>query len=96
MVGRNPRDEIDTIIIKILDRKDTPSLRYKELEKEVNLRVEGKKPSSATLSIHLTVLCDRNILHKEVDKDRGTHYSLTDKFKDSLVEQKKSKMKMEL
>jgi hypothetical protein len=88
MVGRNPRDEIDIIIIKILERKDSSSIGYTEMEKKVNLRVEGNKPSSATLSRHLTDLCKRKVLHREVDKNRGTHYSLKKDFKVSLGKQK--------
>lgn len=42
--GRNPRYEIDNMIVKILEYRK--SLRYTELFEEVNRRGERKKPSS--------------------------------------------------
>jgi hypothetical protein len=48
-----------------------------------------KKPSSSTFDRRLADLEERGILHRELYKDRSTHYSLTEGFKDSLDKNKK-------
>jgi hypothetical protein len=88
MVGRNPRYELDIIAVKILEKKYPFSLIYTRLVDEINLRFEGKNPSTATFRSHLVNLCDRDILNKERDRYGGTHYSLTKEFKDLLDIQK--------
>jgi hypothetical protein len=98
MIGRKPRFQIAIMIVEILEKKYSHSLRYKELEEEVNLRCKGKKPSTATLTKYLDMLCGRKsqylsfiykgVLHRKVEENRSTHYSLTKQFKDSLDRQK--------
>jgi hypothetical protein len=59
MIGRKPRFQIAIMIVEILEKKYSHSLRYKELEEEVNLRCKGEKPSTATLTKYLDMLCGR-------------------------------------
>lgn len=102
MIGRNPRYELDTMIVEIIEKKYPQSLRYKELEKKVNVRCQDlglKKPSTATLCNRLAILCgrksqyslfiNRRVLHRELRENRGTHYSFTEEFKHSMDIQKK-------
>jgi hypothetical protein len=96
MIGRKPRFQIAIMIVEILEKKYSHSLRYKELEEEVNLRCKGKKPSTATLTKYLDMLCGRKsqylsfiykgVLHRKVEENRSTHYSLTKQFKDSQAQ----------
>jgi hypothetical protein len=98
MVGRKPRFQIAIMIVEILEKKYPHCLRYKELEKEVNLRCKAKKPSTATLTKYLDMLSGiesqylsfvyKGVLHRKVGENRSTHYSLTKEFKDSLDRQK--------
>ena len=83
MIGRKPRFQIAIMIVEILEKKYSHSLRYKELEKEVNLRCKGKKPSTATLTKYLDMLCGRKsqyplFIDKTVQRFAGTgHIILT-------------------
>jgi transposase len=96
MIGRKPRFQIAIMIVEILEKKYSHSLRYKELEEEVNLRCKGKKPSTATLTKYLDMLSGRKsqylsfiykgVLHRKVEENRSTHYSLTKQFKDSQAQ----------
>jgi hypothetical protein len=96
MIGRKPRFQIAIMIVEILEKKYSHSLRYKELEEEVNLRCKGKKPSTATLTKYLDMLCGRKsqylsfiykgVLHRKVEENRSTHYSLTKQFRDSQAQ----------
>jgi hypothetical protein len=98
MVGRNPRFQIAITIVEILEKKYPNSLTYKELEKEVNLRYKGQEPSSATLTNYLNMLSGRKtqyisfvykgVLHRKIEENLTTRYSLTKEFKDSLDIQK--------
>jgi hypothetical protein len=77
MVGRNPRYEIDIMIIQALE-KDSRS-RFTDLHEKINSRCQGlglKKPSNDAFCSRLANLCDKDVLHKEKDKYGGTHYSL--------------------
>jgi hypothetical protein len=98
MAGRKPRFQVAIMIVEILEKKYPHSLRYKELEKEVNLRCKGKRPSTATLTKYLDMLSGREsqyslfigkgVLHRKVEENRSTRYSLTKELKDSLDRQK--------
>jgi hypothetical protein len=59
MAGRKPRFQVAIMIVEILEKKYPHSLRNKELEKEVNLRCKGKRPSTATLTKYLDMLSGR-------------------------------------
>ena len=75
MVGRNPRYEIEIMIIQALEEEF--QLRYTDLEK-INSRCKDlglKKPSIDAFYSRLNNLCKRDVLHKERDK-YGAHYSL--------------------
>ena len=98
MIGRKPRFQIAITILKILEKRYPHTLRYKELEKEVNLRCKGKKPSTRTFTKYLNQLSGREsqysrfiykgVLNRKVEEDCSTHYSLTKEFRDSLDIQK--------
>src|SRR6476620_6022808 len=79
------KDALDYAIIEIVDTKGSP-LRYHELEEEINLHCNL---CSATLSLHLRKLVDREVLYRREEKNGHTFYSLTKKFKDALDIQKK-------
>ncbi|MFL6323048.1 MAG: hypothetical protein ACJ72Q_21590 [Nitrososphaeraceae archaeon] len=77
MVGRNPRYEIDVMIIQALEEE--PQLGYIDLEEKINLRCESlglKKPSTATFYYRLTNLSYKDVLNKEAGMYGCTHYSL--------------------
>jgi hypothetical protein len=84
---RKPRHELDNTIVKILEYRK--SLRYTELVEEVNRCCEEKKPSGSTFDRRLEDLIQRGVLHRELKKDRSTHYSLIEEFKDSMDKLKK-------
>jgi len=98
MVGRKPRFQIAIAIIEILEEKYPYFLTYKQLEEAVNLRYKGKEPSSATFTNYLYMLSGRKsqyipfiytgVLHRKIEENLTTHYSLTKEFKDSLDIQK--------
>jgi hypothetical protein len=48
-----------------------------------------KKPPNSTFDRHLVDLEQRGVLHRQVHKDRSTHYSLTNEFQRQLDKQKK-------
>ncbi|HJT47207.1 MAG TPA: hypothetical protein VJ729_03410 [Nitrososphaeraceae archaeon] len=99
MVGRNPRFDIAIIITGVLEKKYPRYMRYKELEKEVNLSCKGRKPSTATFIKYLDMLCGiesqyltsiyKGVLIRKLEENRSTHYSLTKEFKESLDKRKK-------
>ena len=77
MVGRNPRYEIDIIIIQALE--EDSQLRYIDIQEKINLRCERlglKKPSTDTITNHLEILRKKDVLHKEEGMYGCTHYSL--------------------
>jgi hypothetical protein len=98
MVGRNRRFQIAITIVETLDKKYPNSLTYKELKKEVNLRYKGKEPSSATFTNYLNMLSGRKsqyisfvyqgVLHRKIEENLTTGYSLIKEYKDSLDIQK--------
>jgi hypothetical protein len=76
MVGRNPRYEIEIMIIQALEEEF--QLRYTDLREKINSRCQDlglKKPSNDAFYSRLNNLCKRDVLHKEKDK-YGAHYSL--------------------
>lgn len=98
LVGCKPRFQIAILILEMLEKKYPHCLRYKELEKGVNRRCKGEKPSTATLTKYLNILSGREtqyslfvykgVLCRKVEENRNIHYSLTKEFKDSLDRQK--------
>jgi hypothetical protein len=98
MLGRKPRFQIAITIVELLEEKYPYSLSYKQLGEEVNLRYKGEEPSSATFTNYLCMLSGRKsqyipfiyrgVLHRKMEENRSTHYSLTKEFKDSLDIQK--------
>jgi hypothetical protein len=99
LVGRKPRFQIAIMILEMLEKEYPHCLGYKELEKEVNRRCKGKKPSTATVAKYLNMLSGREsqyslfiykgVLHRKVEENRNIHYSFTKEFKDSLDGQKR-------
>lgn len=79
------RKVLDYAIVDIVDLKHS-SLRYCEIEREISVHC---RVSSATLSRHLTRLVGRNVLHRIVEENGHTFYSLTKRFKESMDIQKK-------
>jgi hypothetical protein len=76
MVGRNPRYEIEIMIIQALEEEF--QLRYTDLREKINSRCKDlglKKPCIDALYSRLNNLCKRDVLHKERDR-YGAHYSL--------------------
>jgi hypothetical protein len=76
MVGRNPRYEIEIMIIQALEEEF--QLRYTDLREKINPRCNDlglKKPSIDAFYSRLNNLCKRDVLHKERDK-YDAHYSL--------------------
>ena len=76
MVGRNPRYEIEIMIIQALEEES--QLRYTDLRAKINSRCQDlglKKPSMDAFYSRLKNLCKRDVLHKEKDK-YGARYSL--------------------
>jgi hypothetical protein len=64
-VGRNPRYEIDSIIILALE--DESQLRYIDLQEKIYYRCKLlglKKPSTDTITNHLRFLRKIDVLHK--------------------------------
>jgi hypothetical protein len=98
MVARNPRFQVAIMIVDILEKKYPHSLTNKELKNEVNVHCKGKEPSSATFTNYLYMLSGRKsqyisfvykgVLHRKIEENLTTHYSLTKEFKDSLERQK--------
>ncbi len=98
MLGRKPRFQIAIAIIEILEENYPYSLSYKQLEEEVNFRCKGEEPSSATFTNYLYMLSGiksqyisfvyKGVLHRKIEENLTTHYSLTKEFKDSLDIQK--------
>ena len=77
MVGRNPRYEIDIMIIQALE--ENSQLRYMDIQEKINLRCERlglKKPSTDTITNRLKILGKKDVLHKEEGMYGCTHYSL--------------------
>ena len=77
MVGRNPRYEIEIMIIHALEEES--QLRYTDLREKIDsrCRVLGlKKPSNDAFYSRLTNLCYEDVLVREKDRYGGTHYSL--------------------
>ena len=77
MVGRNPRYEIDIMIIQALEEES--HIGYIDLEEKINLRCQSlglKKPSTATFYYRLTNLCKKEVLDKEEGMYGITYYSL--------------------
>jgi hypothetical protein len=77
MVGRNPRYEIDIMVIQALEEES--QLRYTDIQEIINVRCKHlalKKPSTETLTNHLRILCEKDVLHKEEGMYGITHYSL--------------------
>jgi hypothetical protein len=77
MVGRNPRYEIEIMIIHALEEES--QLRYTDLREEIDSRCQVlglKKPSNDAFYSRLTNLCYKDVLVKEKDKYGGAHYSL--------------------
>ena len=77
MVGRNPRYEIDIMIIQAL--QENSQLRYIDIQENINLRCERlglKKPSTDTITNRLEILRKNDVLHKEEGMYGCTHYSL--------------------
>jgi DNA-binding Lrp family transcriptional regulator len=77
MVGRNPRYEIDIMIIQALE--ENSQLRYIDIQEKINLRCERlglKKPSTDTITNRLKILRKKDVLHKEEGMYGCTHYSL--------------------
>jgi DNA-binding Lrp family transcriptional regulator len=77
MVGRNPRYEIDIMIIQAL--QENSQLRYIDIQENINLRCERlglKKPSTDTITNRLKILRKNDVLHKEEGMYGCTHYSL--------------------
>jgi hypothetical protein len=65
MVGRNPRYEIDIIIIQALE--EDSQLRYIDIQERIYLccqRLGLKKPSTDTITNRLEILCKKDVLHK--------------------------------
>jgi hypothetical protein len=76
MAGRNPRYEIEIMIIQALEEEC--QLRYTDLRAKINSRCQDlglKKPSIDAFYSRLNNLCKRDVLHKKKDK-YGAHYSL--------------------
>jgi hypothetical protein len=77
MIGRNPRYEIDIMIIQALE-ENTP-LRYIDIQEKINLRCKRlglKKPSTDTITNRLEILREKEVLQKEEGMYGCTHYSL--------------------
>lgn len=77
MVGRNPRYEIDIIIIQALE--EDSQLRYIDIQEKIYYRCKLlglKKPSTDTITNRLEILRKKDVLHKEEGMYRCTHYSL--------------------
>jgi DNA-binding HxlR family transcriptional regulator len=85
MIRRRYKSILDYAIVDIFDTEHS-CLRYHEIEQEISLYC---KVSSATLSLHLIRLVERNVLARRVDDNGHTFYSLTKRFKGSLDIQKK-------
>jgi hypothetical protein len=66
------------------------SLRFDEI-RPIGYKPEQqeKKPPNSTFDRHLLNLEQRGVLHRQVHKDRSTHYSLTKDFQRELDKQKK-------
>lgn len=75
------KHELDYLLVEILDTKYPLYMRYRDLEKELNLY---GKISSTTLSLHLTDLRLRDVLYRRKEKNGHTFYLLTEKFKGEL------------
>jgi DNA-binding HxlR family transcriptional regulator len=89
MIEHYCKHDLDYTILDILDTKYPLSLRYLELEEEINLHCKSKV-SSSTLSRRLTRLVGRRIVDRKEERKYGpTYYSLTKQCKDSLDIQKK-------
>lgn len=76
MVGRNPRYEIEIMIIQALEEES--QLRYTDLREKISSRCQSlglKKPSNDAFYSRLNNLCKRDVLVKEKDK-YGARYSL--------------------
>jgi hypothetical protein len=76
MAGRNPRYEIEIMIIQALE--EVSPLRYTYLREKINCRCQNlglKKPSVDAFYGRLNNLCKRDVLQKETDR-YGAHYSL--------------------
>jgi DNA-binding PadR family transcriptional regulator len=77
MVWRNPRYEIDIMIIQALEEESHTG--YTDLEEKISLRCQSlglKKPSSATFYHRLTNLCKKDVVDKEEGMYGITYYSL--------------------
>lgn len=86
-VGRNPRYEIDSIIILALE--DESQLRYIDLQEKIYYRCKLlglKKPSTDTITNHLRFLRKIDVLHKEEGNYGCTHYSLKSNHHATYVE----------
>ena len=66
------------------------SLRFDEIQ-PIGYKPEQqeKKPPNSTFDRRLVDLEQRGVLHRQVHKDRSTHYSLTKEFQRELDKQKK-------
>jgi hypothetical protein len=76
LVGRKPRFQIAIMILEMLEKEYPHCLGYKELEKEVNRRCKGKKPSTATVAKYLNMLSGREsqyslFIYKRVQRFAG-------------------------
>jgi hypothetical protein len=66
MAGRNPRYEIEIMIIQALEEES--QLRYTDLREKINSRCQNlglKKPSIDAFYGRLNNLCKRDVLQKE-------------------------------
>ncbi|HJT47053.1 MAG TPA: hypothetical protein VJ729_02635 [Nitrososphaeraceae archaeon] len=76
MVGRNPRYEIEIMIIQALEEESR--LRYTDLREKISSRCQNlglKKPSNDAFYSRLNNLCKRDVLVKEKDK-YGARYEI--------------------
>lgn len=86
--GTRYDEDLDQWIVLIFLDSRRLELRYNQLERELNLRREDKA-STATLSSHLKRLWGAEILHRRVEKNGHTHYSLTERFGAVLENERK-------
>ena len=92
MPGTRYDENLDYWIVRILLDSIQMELRHNQLKRELNL--QHKVVSTATYSYHLKKLWGGEILHRRVEKNGHSHYSLTEKFKDVLeIERKKDPTK---
>ena len=75
MVGRNPRYEIEIMIIQALEEEF--QLRYTDLREKINSRCQDlglKKPSNDAFYSRLNNLCKRDVLHSALKNNQYKGY----------------------